>query len=69
MCANCRAAPSLNIARHGRTSVTLPSTSRKPVGMFIQALTETTQNVPNTPAAIIGARHHRCTRGGSRSQP
>ena len=53
MWANCSQTPSLNIARHGSTSVTSPSTIRNPVGLFIQALTAITQKVPDD----AGARH------------
>ncbi len=45
---------SLNIAAHGSTSTTWPSTIRNPDGAFIQALTEITQKVPTTPATAIG---------------
>ncbi len=54
MCANCSHTPSLNIARHGLTSVTSPSRIVNPVGLFIHALTDTTQKVPTTPAMPIG---------------
>ena len=69
MWANCSQTPSLNIARHGSTSVTSPSTIRNPVGLFIQALTAITQKVPTTPAHAIGISMARWRRGGIRPHP
>lgn len=54
MWANCVITASLNMARRGSTSTTFPSTIRKPVGSFIQALTLRMQKVPITPAAAMG---------------
>jgi hypothetical protein len=39
------------------------------VGQFIHALTDSTQNVPITPAAAIGSSISTCRFGGIRSQP
>ena len=51
-------------------SVTVPSgSSVKPDGAFIHAFTASTQNVPNTPDAIIGIRVSKCVRWGNRPQP
>jgi hypothetical protein len=58
----------LNIAAHGSTLVTLPSTRSKPRGWFIQALAATTKKAPATPEITIGTPQSRCRRGGSRSQ-
>lgn len=69
MCANCSHTPLLNIARHGSMSTTSPFTIRKPAGLFIHALTETTQNVPTMPARPIGMSVSRCRRGGIRPHP
>ena len=69
MCRNCSHDKSLNIAASGSTSATAPSRMVKPVGLFIQAFTDTTQKVPTMPAAAIGRSMIRCRRGRMRSQP
>lgn len=69
MCRNCSHTPPLNIAAHGLTSTTAPSRIVKPAGLFIHALTDTTQNVPMTPDAPIGINIAKCRRGAIRSQP
>ena len=57
--------PRLNIAAHGSTSVTCPSTRRNPEGVFIQAFTEMMQNVPTTPETAIGTSVSRCSRSAA----
>ena len=48
-------APGLNIAASGSTSITEPSAAMaNPVGLFIQAFTETMKNEPAIPAATMG---------------
>ncbi len=41
----------------------------KPVGLFIQPLTEITNSEPVMPASMIGIPHSMCVRRGSLSQP
>ena len=70
MCTNsCHMKELANIAATGSTSVTRPSTIRKPCGWFIQAFTVITMNEPVTPVIAIGMPLARCQRGDSRSQP
>ncbi len=58
-----------NSALSGSMSSTRPPTRRKPVGLFIQALTATTMNEPVSPVMMIGMPHSRCRRGDMRPQP
>jgi hypothetical protein len=58
-----------NSACHGWTSAARPSRSVKPVGWFIQPLTEMTNSEPATPAIATGMPDRKCARGRSRSQP
>ena len=58
-----------NSAPTGWTSTTRPSTSRNPVGWFIQPLTEITINEPVKPAITIGMPLAKCARGDRRFQP
>ena len=59
----------LKSASSGLTSTTSPFSIRKPVGSFIQPLTEITKNEPVMPAITIGMPARKCTLGGRRSQP
>ena len=59
----------LNSAVHGCGSTTLPPTTRKPVGSFIQPLTAITLNDPANPLTTTGTPVQKCARGESRSQP
>ena len=56
-------------ASHGLGSTTFPSTTLKPTGSFIHALTPITQNEPVNPVMTIGMPVRKCVRFGSRSQP
>ena len=59
-----------NIAAHGCAWVTRPwASSRKPVGLFIQALAATTKKAPAAPETIIGSALSMCARGDMRFQP
>ena len=58
-----------NSASNGWTSTTWPSSSRKPVGWFIQPLTAITISEPAKPVITIGMPASRCARGERRSQP
>ena len=69
MWVNCSQTRGLNMAAHGSTSTTCPSSSRNPVGAFIHEFTDRMQNVPTIPATPIGTRQARCTRSGSRRHP
>ena len=67
---NCGHSASLNMAASGSTSVTVPSACIvNPAGAFIHEFTARMQNVPTSPAPMIGTRVRRCTRGSSRPQP
>ena len=69
MCANWSQTRSLNMAAQGSTSTTSPeAVSRKPVGLFIHALTEITQKVPTTPATPW-EEHQQVNWGVMRPQP
>ena len=59
---NCCQTARLKIAASGSTSVTdaVGGDRVNPDGAFIQALTARTQNVPKTPATIIGTSVSRC---------
>ena len=58
-----------NRASTGWTSTARPSSRRKPVGWFIQPLTEITMTEPRKPAITIGIPLAKCTHGRSRFQP
>jgi hypothetical protein len=70
MCTTCGQVDGPNIAAHGWASTTRPSSSsRKPVGLFIQALAATTKKAPAAPDTIIGSALSMCARGERRFQP
>ena len=70
MCTVCGQVDGPNIAAHGWASTTCPSaSSRKPVGLFIQAFAATTKKAPAAPEMIIGSALSMCARGDRRFQP
>ena len=58
-----------NSASQGRTSTARPSSTRKPEGLFIHALTDSTNSEPVKPATTIGTPLSRCSLGDIRPQP
>ena len=54
----------LNSAAHGCTSTTLPSTSRNPVGVFMNPFAATTKNADATPRRSRSGHRSRGARGG-----
>ena len=63
----CGGVAALNIAAHGRTSVTRPSAISKPVGWFIHAFAVTTKNALAVPASSTGTPASSRPVGDSRS--
>ncbi len=60
----------LRSASTGSTSVRLPSLATlKPPGVFIQALTATTERAPPSPDNTTGTPVQKCTHGFRRFQP
>ena len=69
MCSDCWNQAALNMAATGSTSTTSPSTTRKPAGLFIQALAEMTKMAEAVPLMATGKAVSQWARGERRSQP
>ena len=65
----CPGLAGFSMAAMGSTFVRRPSTTSKPVGAFIQALTITTKTADSTPLAATTMPASQCSTAGMRSQP
>ncbi len=69
MCSACGNAAGVPIAAIGSMSANLPSTSVKPVGVFIHALAMTTKTPEAAPLTATRMPATRCARGETLSHP